>query len=910
MSKDEKKRGEESIAQKYHDELRKKVYDDKYINEVISICGNLDKDKDELVQGFKQDLATPNKDEKATTIPHNTACIVKNLKRTCKTILGSDVTITTKEIEKNVEFWTDIYFCFRKGLSKFNRSLFDEMQFEGYSVDGRIKPIIDKLNEHLERNFGPEEISSITDFNSRIKYLKIFLKTLHGLSLHKDSLYNPKDGVYNIIKNLSINYFPEKRQIALIPQDDLPKFYRTKTVNLFHKFFDEATIMMDRNELSPDKIKSICTEFQNCVKTPKEILNIFLEQINKKISEIIKNSKTNHIKIDREHLFIYLKNIADIKTEEQKFKIATKLSESIGTKFDLKKTGSTINEFFKISNKLQENIGNNNQDFEHIYKSVKSFLEHDNNLQILVNKIQDSLKTQLQNSIDNHQINSINTKNLKDNFLAFIELLSQSNYCYLLKAESTKSDIIYLLYSYTAFILAYGEESCGYEDKNPYKSEIRPASKKRKRNFKHIAEDLAKDKTTQLPTDIMRLFYNILCIYTIFKNIREEKFTEITDIKNYFNIEQNINDATTNLLLHHNLLDDITFKLKNRDIECTLDVINNMISDCFWECLRLNHKDDSFDVYLAPRSDKEMDDYLNSNEYKNKSFIEKENHKYFNNKAEEQHLPIRSSLILPYDPNWNDKFAERNVPQLNFTLENIYCFVFVDRIDVKIKNIESSFVYVFYGINTEGNKEILDIKAFSHDEPKLTEIFNSIKKRGVNDILFLCVNEVSSDLENSLHSIFPRTVVLCSIPHLIINSTEFIPKKLKKDFCADCEKVYRAGNLETTKTAFESLKVKWAKDYPKAVKIWENNFEYIRQLNNCPAEIHNVICTTVNALKSLNSNLLKITTKKTFENTKAVDNTLYRKHHRELSRIWSKTKIPYWEKVLTQLSCLDETVTE
>ena len=153
MSKDEKKRGEESIAQKYHDELRKKVYDDKYINEVISICGNLDKDKDELVQGFKQDLATPNKDEKATTIPHNTACIVKNLKRTCKTILGSDVTITTKEIEKNVEFWTDIYFCFRKGLSKFNRSLFDEMQFEGYSVDGRIKPIIDKLNEHLERNF-------------------------------------------------------------------------------------------------------------------------------------------------------------------------------------------------------------------------------------------------------------------------------------------------------------------------------------------------------------------------------------------------------------------------------------------------------------------------------------------------------------------------------------------------------------------------------------------------------------------------------------------------------------------------------------------------------------------------------------------------------------------------------------
>lgn len=905
MSKDEKKRGEEPIAKKYHDELCKKLNNDKYINEVISICGNLDKDKDKFtrnrnywVQQFKKDLATSNKDEKATTIPHNTACIVKNLKRTCKTILGSDVTITTKEIEKNVEFWTDIYFCFRKCLSKLNRSLFDKMQFEGYSIDGSIKPIINKLNEHLERNFEPKEISSINDFYSRILYLKLFLKELHKVSIHKDS-------VYNIIKNLRVNYFPEKRQIALILQDEIPELFLTELQNLFRNFFDEATSMMDGNELSPGKIESICTEFQNCVKTPKEILDIFLEQINKKISEIIKNSKTTHI--DREHLFIYLKNITEIKVEKQKFKIATKLSETIGTKFDLKKTRSNIEYFSKISEQLQKKIGNNIQNFEHIYKPVKSFLEHDNNLQNLVKLVQDSLKMQLQNSIDNHQINSINAKNFTDNFLAFLERLWQSNYCYLLKAESTKNDIIYLLYSYTAFILAYGEESCGYEDENPYKSEIRQTSKKRKRNFEHIAEDLAKDKTSQLPTDIMRLFYNVICINEIFDYIHKGFFTELTDIKNYFNIEQNINDATANLLLLHDLLHDITFKIKNMDIVCTSDLIKNCISTYF----KLNHQDDSFDVYLVPRSVKEIDDYVNSDECKNKQRRVIEDHKNLIKKAEEQHSSIRSSLILSHNLNWNDKFAERSVLSSNFKLKNIYCFIFVVRIAVKIKNIESGFVYVFCGIDTKGNKELLDIKSFSDDKFKLTDILNLIKNREVNDILFLCVNEVSSDLENSIHSIFPKTVVQCSIPHLIINSTEFIPsKKLKKDFCAYCEKVYGAGNLETAISAFESLKDKWAKDYPKAVKIWENNFEYIRQLYNYPAEIHNVICTTVNALKSLNSYLLKITTKKTFENTKAVDNTLYRKHHRELSRIWSKTKIPYWEKVLTQLSCLDETVTE
>ncbi|WP_019000868.1 transposase [Succinimonas amylolytica] len=845
MSKDEKKRGEESIVKKYHDEWRKKLNDDKYINEVISICDYLvkekDKDKDKStrkcwVPQFKQDIATSNKDQEATTIPHNTACIVKNLKRTCKTILGMDVSITTKELEKNVKFWTDIYFCFRKGLSKLNRSLFDKMQFEGYSVDGSIKPIIDKLNEHLERNFEPEEISSINDFNIRINNdlnlcLKALNKTLEALNM------------------------------------------------------------------------------------PKETLNIFLKQIDKKINEIRKNSKTTHITIDREHLFIYLKNVAEIKTRKQKLKIATKLSESIGTKFDLKKTGSAIKEFFEISNKLQENIGNNNQDFEHIYKSVKSFLEHDNNLQILVNKVQDSLKTQLQNSTDNHQINSSYTKNFTDKFLAFIELLSQSNYNRLLKAESTKTNIIYLLYSYTAFILAYGEESCGYEDANPYKSEIRQASNKRKRNFEHIAEDLPKDKTTQLPTDIMRLFYNILCIYEIFENINEGCFTELTNIKNYFNIEQNINDATANLLLYHNLHHDITFKLKKTDNEILfkdnsllydqtknkLIYINNPIKDLITSYFSI--KDNSFYIELTLR--KEFSNYINSNEYKNQSLREEENNKNLIEFANKQGLPTHSRQIQCHDFNCGDKFAERNVPQLNFTLENIYCFVFVDRIDVKIKNIESSFVYVFYGINTEGNKELLHIQAFSDDKSKLADILNSIKDRGVNDILFLCVNEVSYDLENSIHSIFPKTVVQCSIPHLIINSTEFIPsKELKKDFCADCEKVYGAVNLKSAETACESLKNKWVKDHPLAVKIWENNFEHIHQLYNYPAEIRKVTCTTVNALKSLNSYLLKITANKLFENTKAVVNTLYRS---ELARIWRKTKIPYWERVLTQLSCMDET---
>ena len=247
---------------------------------------------------------------------------------------------------------------------------------------------------------------------------------------------------------------------------------------------------------------------------------------------------------------------------------------------------------------------------------------------------------------------------------------------------------------------------------------------------------------------------------------------------------------------------------------------------------------------------------------------------------------------------------------LNRPLKALYSFVFVDCIYVKMKNehgvVDNHAVYVILGVDYEGLKDVLGLY-ISPTESKSTwmKIFDSIKSRGVEDILFLSMDGVSG-LAEGVRSIFPQTVVQRCIVHLIRNSTKYIPSKHLKAFCADCKAMYGAINLETAEAAFYVLKDKWGKDYPGAIKVWENNLNHVRQLFNFPTDIRKVMYTT-NAIESVNSSLRKVTKKGFFENENAVFKIFYLRITGELSKKWNNAKMQNWSKVLNQLSCLEET---
>ena len=72
------------------------------------------------------------------------------------------------------------------------------------------------------------------------------------------------------------------------------------------------------------------------------------------------------------------------------------------------------------------------------------------------------------------------------------------------------------------------------------------------------------------------------------------------------------------------------------------------------------------------------------------------------------------------------------------------------------------------------------------------QIFDEIKTRGVEDVLFISMDGVSG-LEEGAKAIFPNVTVQRCIVHLIRNSIKYVPNKDYKRFTAQLKKVYGAA---------------------------------------------------------------------------------------------------------------------
>ena len=172
--------------------------------------------------------------------------------------------------------------------------------------------------------------------------------------------------------------------------------------------------------------------------------------------------------------------------------------------------------------------------------------------------------------------------------------------------------------------------------------------------------------------------------------------------------------------------------------------------------------------------------------------------------------------------NITDRVMEQVYEWQNRPLKKFYTFLFVDCMYVTIKKdyeTKSCAVYVILGYDVNGMKDILGIW-INESEGKHTwmQIFDEIKSRGVEDVLFICMDGVSG-LEEGAKSIFKDVVVQRCIVHLIRNSIKYIPSKEYKAFTAHLKKVYGAPSLKAAEAEFERFKQTWS-CYPGAVDVW------------------------------------------------------------------------------------------
>ena len=249
-----------------------------------------------------------------------------------------------------------------------------------------------------------------------------------------------------------------------------------------------------------------------------------------------------------------------------------------------------------------------------------------------------------------------------------------------------------------------------------------------------------------------------------------------------------------------------------------------------------------------------------------------------------------TDVILPEVEEW------RNRP-----LKKCYSFLFVDCLYVTLRNeyeTNETAVYVILGYDLEGHKEVLGLWLNPTESKNYwMQVFDEIKKRGVEDVFFISMDGVSG-LEEGAKAIFPKVIVQRCIVHLIRNSIKYVPSKDYKKFTADLKRVYGASSLKAARAAFETFQNNW-KQYPGAVDVWVRNFNHVEQLFDFGSDVRKVMYTT-NAIEAINSSYRKVTKKGAFPNENALFKLLYLRT-KELESKWRDSRKLNWSMVLNQL---------
>jgi len=238
----------------------------------------------------------------------------------------------------------------------------------------------------------------------------------------------------------------------------------------------------------------------------------------------------------------------------------------------------------------------------------------------------------------------------------------------------------------------------------------------------------------------------------------------------------------------------------------------------------------------------------------------------------------------------------------NRPLKKIYAFMYVDclycpvKIDGKSTKVA---VYVMLGIDITGKKEVVGIWIGDGSEAASywTGLYNEIKSRGVEDILYLSMDGLTG-LKEGLETVFPRTITQRCIVHLVRNLFSVCNKKEAKDVIALFKQIYQASSLEEAKEKYEEFKTKF--EGKKAILHQaELSIEHIYSLFEVPESIRKVIYTT-NPIESLNSALRKVTNGKgMFESKESLMRVLYLRVQ-DLEEKWCKGT-SNWKTILNDL---------
>lgn len=252
-----------------------------------------------------------------------------------------------------------------------------------------------------------------------------------------------------------------------------------------------------------------------------------------------------------------------------------------------------------------------------------------------------------------------------------------------------------------------------------------------------------------------------------------------------------------------------------------------------------------------------------------------------------------------------DKLLPKIEDWQNRPLSAVYPIVFIDAVHFSVREdgvIRKLAAYVVLGINEDGKKEVLTITIGENESSKYwLSVLNSLKNRGIRDILILCSDGLTG-IREAITTAFPSTEQQRCIVHMVRNTLKYVANKDMKEFAKDLKSIYTAPDEETACRQLENVTEKWEKKSPNVMNRWHDNWDAVSPIFKFSKEVRTAFYTT-NAIESLNSSYRRLNRQRSvFPSPQALLKALYLATF-EIVKKWT-VPIRNWGKIRGELAVM------
>ena len=253
--------------------------------------------------------------------------------------------------------------------------------------------------------------------------------------------------------------------------------------------------------------------------------------------------------------------------------------------------------------------------------------------------------------------------------------------------------------------------------------------------------------------------------------------------------------------------------------------------------------------------------------------------------------------------------TDKLLPQIeewqNRSLASVYPIVFIDAVHFSVRDdgvIRKLAAYVVLGINEDGKKEVLTIVIGENESSKYwLSVLNSLKNRGVQDILILCSDGLTG-MKDAIATAFPMTEQQRCIVHMVRNTLKYVANKDMKAFAKDLKTIYTSPDEKNALKQLETVTEKWEPLYPHAMNRWKENWDAISPIFKFSKDVRTAFYTT-NAIESLNASYRRLNRQRSvFTSSQALLKALYLATF-EATKKWTMP-IRNWGKVRGELTIM------